>query len=39
MFTHEGVKYLRDAEGTVYDTVSEEEVGVWDDDTKTLTLN
>ena len=38
-FTHEGVDYLRDADGTVYDIESQEEVGEWDDESKTLTLN
>ena len=38
-FTHEGVDYLRDADGTVYDMESQEEIGEWDEESKTLTLN
>ena len=38
-FTHEGVEYLRDGDGTVYDMESQEEVGEWDDESKELTLN
>ena len=37
-FTHEGVEYLRDADGTIYDMVSQEEIGAWDDESKTLNL-
>lgn len=38
-FTHEGVEYLRDGDGTVYDMESQEEVGEWDEESNTLTLN
>ena len=38
-FTYDGVEYYHDGDGIVYDIESEEEVGVWDDETKTLTLN
>ena len=38
-FIHEGVEYLRDGDGTVYDMESQEEVGEWDDESKELTLN
>jgi len=38
-FTHEGVEYLRDGDGAVYDMESQEEVGEWDEESNTLTLN
>jgi len=38
-FEYEGKEYLRDKEGRVYDIVTEDEVGEWDDETKTLTLD
>jgi hypothetical protein len=38
-FTHEGKEYLRDIEGRVYDIVTQDEVGEWDDESKTLTLD
>ena len=37
-FSHEDVEYLRDADGTVYDMENQEEIGEWDNETKTLTL-
>jgi hypothetical protein len=37
-FMHEGVEYLRDADGTVYDLENQEEIGEWDNETETLTL-
>ena len=38
-FTHEGVEYLRDGDGTVYDMETQEEIGEWDEESKVLTLN
>ncbi len=39
LFEYEGKEYLRDKEGRVYDPITEDEVGEWDDETKTLTLD
>ena len=38
-FTHEGIEYLRDADGIVYDIETQEEVGGWDEHSNELTLN
>ena len=37
-FTHNGVKWLRDSTGVIYDMESQEEVGVWNEDTQEIEM-
>ena len=37
-FTHEGVDYLQDGRGTVYDIETSDEIGSWDSESNKLTL-
>ena len=35
-FTHKGIKYLRSAENVLYDSTTQDVVGVWDENTQTI---
>jgi len=38
-FMFDGVKYLKDTSGTIYDFASQERIGVWSDDDKKIVLD
>ena len=37
-FEHNGVKWLRDSMGVIYNMETQEEVGVWDEEMQTIVM-
>ena len=38
-FSFEGVKYLKDTAGTIYDLATQDRIGVWNEDEKKIVLD
>ena len=38
-FEHNGVKWLRDSTGVIYNMETQEEVGVWNEEMQTIVMN
>ena len=38
-FEHNGVKWLRDTTGVIYNMETQEEVGVWNEEMQTIVMN
>ena len=38
-FSFEGVKYLKDTNGTIYDLASQDRIGVWNDESKKIVFD
>jgi len=38
-FSFEGVKYLKDTAGTIYDLASQDRIGVWNEDEKKIVFD